>query len=603
MKSQSNILTNLSSSSSSLWESGRIIANDGIFHTILPEVLTPNDNLNSSSFSFNPSSVAIQESSSDKNTFYNQNQSFSLKYPAKQSSTPIVLSPQILPRKIKPESQTFYSLPREQKKSRHEDKMSMVDLGKGQFSWPSDAYNQFLTQKQTTKRRKLSVTKTATPHPYASKVPRPPNAFILYHQTKSKELAQIKSNNMNAATESVRHPSKTVAEMWREEPENVKLYYQREADVASVKHKKAHPFYKYKPQKKDNKSKANNHDKINDLSQPSKLNSKSKPKYCKSQVLDEHRKQASMESAFTVFDLEPLESNGQSSKQEPFSDFPNVSKDALSTTGAITANNIVNSDSNSTPSFLSKSVHTNNQFSTSSLQKFPQFSHNSMSSTPNQQLLNSSVPIEKLSDSNSFSQSPIELNNFPSLPIASNSILSPMQQSQNPPLQNFIMNQILEQSSSASYLNLSNGFHEFSNFRQEDQPPSQPLETSLITIVESFDFETLMCEAFSADTRNYQTALINDPIDPSWTFFNKMENNGQLSTPIVPSDIYSWSGSLEPILNPHPEQHTLEFSGQRIFQTRMTLEQLQAAELMQNTHLFEIVKHYENGYNLEYYHN
>ncbi|CAG8511586.1 7345_t:CDS:2 [Paraglomus occultum] len=161
------------------------------------------------------------------------------------------------------------------------------DLNKGQLSWASDAYN------QTIKKRRLSGGASPSPKPYDSKVPRPPNAFIIYHRTKSKELAAVKRSVSDD-----RHPSKTVAEMWREEPEHIKLRYQREADLALVEHKKKYPFYKYKPKKNKGKGKEGQN------SSGSSDNNKNEDEKNVDQVPIEHRKQASMESAFTVFDLE-----------------------------------------------------------------------------------------------------------------------------------------------------------------------------------------------------------------------------------------------------------------------------------------------------------
>ena len=94
-------------------------------------------------------------------------------------------------------------------------------------------------------------TNNSSPKPYDLKVPRPPNAFIIYHRNKSKELAKFKSIGRCDTNE--RHPSKTVAEMWKDEPAEIRLLYQREADLALVEHKKKYPFYKYKPKKKDGK--------------------------------------------------------------------------------------------------------------------------------------------------------------------------------------------------------------------------------------------------------------------------------------------------------------------------------------------------------------
>ncbi|CAH1758258.1 2761_t:CDS:2 [Entrophospora sp. SA101] len=209
-----------------------------------------------------------------------------------------------------------------------------------------------------------ATTTPTTQKPYETpKVPRPPNAFIIYHRTKSKELARykssIRSNSSSSSNNSNNgHPSKTVAEMWREETDAVKLRYQREADLALVEHKKKYPFYKYRPRKRENKNKlktrgcggaGNNNKCVNNNNGNWKCckcvnNNSNCNEGCKcdnliiindefgivnkdddhhdgSEVPPEHRKQASMESAFTVFDLKSLEEetdsidldNGQSS--------------------------------------------------------------------------------------------------------------------------------------------------------------------------------------------------------------------------------------------------------------------------------------------------
>ncbi|CAG8472568.1 10403_t:CDS:2 [Scutellospora calospora] len=166
------------------------------------------------------------------------------------------------------------------------------DQSKGQFLWAPEGYQ------GNSKKRRLNGGSLTSSKPYDVKVPRPPNAFIIYHRTKSKELAKIKSKARTASDE--RHPSKTVAEMWREESEEVKLQYQREADLALVEHKKKYPYYKYRPKKKDSKNKCS----ISFSSTDSGKVSDSDELKDASQVPIEHRKQASMESAFSVFDLQ-----------------------------------------------------------------------------------------------------------------------------------------------------------------------------------------------------------------------------------------------------------------------------------------------------------
>ncbi|RIA96524.1 hypothetical protein C1645_872067 [Glomus cerebriforme] len=180
------------------------------------------------------------------------------------------------------------------------------DQDKGQFLWATESYQQNPKKRRTTNNTNNG---NSSPKPYDMKVPRPPNAFIIYHRNKSKELAKFKSAGRCETNE--RHPSKTVAEMWKEEPAEIKLQYQREADLALVEHKKKYPFYKYKPKKRDNKNKSKSQQINNNSSKNNKSNIKSSnnnndkinSEDDDSQVPIEHRKQAAMESAFTVFDL------------------------------------------------------------------------------------------------------------------------------------------------------------------------------------------------------------------------------------------------------------------------------------------------------------
>ncbi|GBC02244.1 hypothetical protein RclHR1_04510016 [Rhizophagus clarus] len=174
------------------------------------------------------------------------------------------------------------------------------DQDKGQFLWATESYQQNLKKRRVTNNSNNGG--NSSPKPYdICKVPRPPNAFIIYHRNKSKELAKFKSNGKGDSND--RHPSKTVAEMWKEEPAEIKLQYQREADLALVEHKKKYPFYKYKPKKKDNDDNDDKKEISNEEDD--------------SQVPIEHRKQAAMESAFTVFDLGPSKENNNNNSNSP----------------------------------------------------------------------------------------------------------------------------------------------------------------------------------------------------------------------------------------------------------------------------------------------
>ncbi|CAG8452046.1 11058_t:CDS:2 [Dentiscutata heterogama] len=178
------------------------------------------------------------------------------------------------------------------------------DQSKGQLLWAPEGYQ------GNSKKRRLNGGSLTSSKSFDVKVPRPPNAFIIYHRTKSKELAKIKSKARNSDE---RHPSKTVAEMWREESEEVKLQYQREADLALVEHKKKYPYYKYRPKKRDSKNKCS----LSFNSADSTKATDSDDSKDSSQVPIEHRKQASMESAFSVYDFQshsdPKEENDSNS--------------------------------------------------------------------------------------------------------------------------------------------------------------------------------------------------------------------------------------------------------------------------------------------------
>ncbi|CAI2162681.1 12279_t:CDS:1 [Funneliformis geosporum] len=198
----------------------------------------------------------------------------------------------------------------------------------------------------------------SSPKPYDIKVPRPPNAFIIYHRNKSKELAKSKSIGKCESYE--RHPSKTVAEMWKEEPEAIKLRYQREADLALVEHKKKYPFYKYKPKKRESKNKtksqSNSKEVIKDLNNDHKRNET----VIKgdSEVPMQHRKQAAMESAFTAFDMQSC----SSSSHEEENSADNISVSNHSPPHTPTSPNSVNMPHSRAPASLWIEPITNKQF-------------------------------------------------------------------------------------------------------------------------------------------------------------------------------------------------------------------------------------------------
>ncbi|CAI2162759.1 12467_t:CDS:1 [Funneliformis geosporum] len=85
----------------------------------------------------------------------------------------------------------------------------------------------------------------------AKRPPRPPNAFILYRKAKqpmiTKEVGQISNNDI----------SKILANLWKNEPEEIKLHWRKIADRKKMEHMQANPGYIYQPKKKNVLNKEN----------------------------------------------------------------------------------------------------------------------------------------------------------------------------------------------------------------------------------------------------------------------------------------------------------------------------------------------------------
>lgn len=81
----------------------------------------------------------------------------------------------------------------------------------------------------------------------AKRTPRPPNAFILYRRAKQPAIIASQRNLTNAEV------SRTISDMWRKEPEEIRLEWERYADRKKLEHMQTYPNYVYRPNK--NKSK------------------------------------------------------------------------------------------------------------------------------------------------------------------------------------------------------------------------------------------------------------------------------------------------------------------------------------------------------------
>nr|CED81987.1 SexM protein [Phycomyces nitens] len=78
----------------------------------------------------------------------------------------------------------------------------------------------------------------------AVKIRRPKNAFMLYRQAVHPRILSANSSLHN------KDISRTAGEMWRNEKEEVRKYYERKADEERLYHSKKFPGYIYKPQQR-----------------------------------------------------------------------------------------------------------------------------------------------------------------------------------------------------------------------------------------------------------------------------------------------------------------------------------------------------------------
>ncbi|RIA95621.1 high mobility group box domain-containing protein [Glomus cerebriforme] len=72
------------------------------------------------------------------------------------------------------------------------------------------------------------------------RIPRPPNAFILYRREKQPGIIASQKNLTNAEV------SRLIADMWRKEPEEIRLEWERYAEQRKLEHMQA-PNYVYRP--------------------------------------------------------------------------------------------------------------------------------------------------------------------------------------------------------------------------------------------------------------------------------------------------------------------------------------------------------------------
>ncbi|CAG8608259.1 15989_t:CDS:2 [Cetraspora pellucida] len=83
-------------------------------------------------------------------------------------------------------------------------------------------------------------------------IPRPKNCFMAYREHMQHEVLK-KNPGMNN-----KHVSIIAAEMWKNEPEDVKQYWRARAQQLKLEHMAKYPNYKFSPKKKQSKSSNNN---------------------------------------------------------------------------------------------------------------------------------------------------------------------------------------------------------------------------------------------------------------------------------------------------------------------------------------------------------
>ncbi|PIL34037.1 hypothetical protein GSI_03746 [Ganoderma sinense ZZ0214-1] len=89
--------------------------------------------------------------------------------------------------------------------------------------------------------------------PDRNRIPRPPNAWILYRGDRLGEWKAARSPNDPPVKQA--DISRLIGKRWREEDDAIKLQYEKRAAIAKADHKKRYPDYKYNPVSREVKEK------------------------------------------------------------------------------------------------------------------------------------------------------------------------------------------------------------------------------------------------------------------------------------------------------------------------------------------------------------
>ncbi|RPD63730.1 HMG-box [Lentinus tigrinus ALCF2SS1-6] len=77
------------------------------------------------------------------------------------------------------------------------------------------------------------------------KIPRPPNAWIIYRTDRLNEWKDTRGPNDPPVKQA--DISRMIGTRWRFEADHVKLEYEKRAAIAKAEHKRKYPNYKYNP--------------------------------------------------------------------------------------------------------------------------------------------------------------------------------------------------------------------------------------------------------------------------------------------------------------------------------------------------------------------
>ncbi|KAF0399043.1 MATA-HMG [Gigaspora margarita] len=99
----------------------------------------------------------------------------------------------------------------------------------------------------------------------SNRTPRPPNAFILYRRAKQPEVTRDHGTISNAKI------SKILANLWKNENDDVKHYWQKMADKKKMEHMLAHPGYVYRPKRPNENKKRKDRRKLKATTQEREL--------------------------------------------------------------------------------------------------------------------------------------------------------------------------------------------------------------------------------------------------------------------------------------------------------------------------------------------